>query len=224
MNNTLIKAKGLSKTYRLYAEEIHAVREADFEIAAGEYVALMGPSGSGKTTLLDLIGCLDRISAGKLWISGCDVSKLSESKLADIRRGLIGFIFQDFSLIPSLTTLENVELARYFANMPKNTERSRELIEEVGLSHRINHLPKQMSGGEKQRAAVARALAVEPKLLLADEPTGHLDTKTSQNIFDLFARLNEEKNVTIIVATHNENLGAQTRRTIKLRDGKIIAA
>jgi putative ABC transport system ATP-binding protein len=222
MNNTLIKAEVLTKTYRLYAEEVHAVRGVNFEIKTGEYVALMGPSGSGKTTLLDMIGCLDTITSGKLWIFDKNVSTISESRLANIRRGMIGFIFQDFSLIPSLTTLENVELARHFAGLKKDKRVSLDLIKEVGLGHRVNHLPKQMSGGEKQRAAIARALAVEPKVLLADEPTGHLDSDTAQGVFDLFARLNKEKDVTIIVATHNEQLGEQTRRTVHLRDGQIV--
>jgi putative ABC transport system ATP-binding protein len=222
MNNTLIKAEALTKTYHLYAEEINAVRDVNFEIQAGEYVALMGPSGSGKTTLLDMLGCLDTITSGRLWIFSEEVSTISESRLSDIRRGMIGFVFQDFSLIPSLTTLENIELARYFADVDKNTDKSLELIKEVGLEHRVNHLPKQMSGGEKQRAAIARALAVEPKMLLADEPTGHLDSDTAQGVFDLFGRLNEEKAVTIIVATHNEQLGAKTKRTIRLRDGQIV--
>jgi len=222
MNNILIKAEKLSKTYSLYAEDVHAVRGVNFEIRQGEYVALMGPSGSGKTTLLDIIGCLDNVTSGRLLVFGKDVSKISESKLVNTRRGNIGFVFQDFSLIPSLTTLENVELARHFAGMKKNIGKALELIKEIGLGHRIKHLPKQISGGEKQRVAIARALAIEPKILIADEPTGHLDSETAQGVFDLFKKLNEEKGVTIIVATHNVQLGGCAKRIIRLIDGQII--
>lgn len=218
----MVKAEKLTKIYRLFAEEIAAVDNVDLIIEQGEYVSLMGPSGSGKTTLLDMIGCLDSVTAGRLEILGSDVSTLPEKRLVKIRRGKIGFVFQDFSLVPSLTALENIELAMYFADTKNSNGYSKQLLDRVGLSARINHLPKQMSGGEKQRVAIARALAIEPEFLLADEPTGQLDSESSQEIVSLLKQLNEEDGLTIILATHDTNLGTQTKRTVYLRDGKII--
>ena len=220
MSDLIVKAEKLTKVYKLFAEEIAAVNNVDLEISSGEFVSIMGPSGSGKTTLLDMIGCLDGITSGRLEILGNDVSTMTESRLVNIRRGKIGFIFQDFSLIPSLTAIENIQLTLYFAGIQKETKESVKLLERVGLGHRVNHLPKQLSGGEKQRVAIARALATEPKFLLADEPTGHLDTGNSQEILNVFKELNEE-GLTIIVATHDAKLGSQTTRTIYLQDGKI---
>ena len=221
MSETVVKAENLTKTYKLFAEEIVAVNAVDLEIKSGEFVSIMGPSGSGKTTLLDMIGCLDKISKGRLKILDHDISNLKESQLVKIRRGNIGFIFQDFSLIPTLTALENIQLALYFAGARQKTQKPIQLLQKVGLGHRINHLPKQMSGGEKQRVAIARALATEPKFLLADEPTGHLDTKNTLEILNVFKQLNEEENLTIIVATHDPKLGSQSKRVIELQDGKI---
>ncbi len=223
MSELIVKAEKLTKVYKLFAEEIAAVNAIDLEIAAGEFVSIMGPSGSGKTTLLDMIGCLDSITSGRLEILGQDVSQMKEGRLVNIRRGKIGFVFQDFSLIPTLTALENVQLALYFAGNSLPTQKPIKLLERVGLGHRANHLPKQMSGGEKQRVAIARALATEPKFLLADEPTGHLDTENSQGIQTVFKQLNAEEGLTIIIATHNQKLGAQTRRVIYLQDGKIVS-
>ena len=223
MNTLIVKAKKLTKVYKLLAENIAAVSNVDLEISPGEFVSIMGPSGSGKTTLLDMIGCLDSITSGRLEILGSDVSGMKESKLVDVRRGNIGFIFQDFSLIPSLTALENIQLTLYFAGVKQETQKSINLLEKVGLGHRINHLPRQLSGGEKQRVAIARALAAEPKFLLADEPTGHLDTENSQEIFDIFKQLSQEKGLTIIVATHDTELGSQAERVIYLQDGKIVS-
>ncbi len=221
MSETIVKAENLTKTYKLFAEEIVAVNAVDLEINSGEFVSIMGPSGSGKTTLLDMIGCLDKITNGRLQILDHDISNLKESQLVKIRRGNIGFIFQDFSLIPTLTALENIQLALYFAGARQKTQKPIKLLQKVGLGHRINHLPKQMSGGEKQRVAIARALATEPKFLLADEPTGHLDTKNTLEILNVFKQLNEEENLTIIVATHDPKLGSQSKRVIQLQDGKI---
>lgn len=223
MSETIVKAENLTKTYKLFAEEIVAVNAVDLEINSGEFVSIMGPSGSGKTTLLDMIGCLDNITSGRLQILNHDISNLKESKLVKIRRGKIGFIFQDFSLIPTLTALENIQLALYFSGARQKTQNPIKLLQKVGLGHRINHLPKQMSGGEKQRVAIARALATEPKFLLADEPTGHLDTKNTQEILNVFKQLNEEENLTIIVATHDSKLGLQSKRVIHLQDGKIVS-
>ena len=222
MSELIVKAEKLTKVYELFAEEIAAVNNVDLEITSGEFISIMGPSGSGKTTLLDMIGCLESITSGRLEILGQDVSTMAERRLVNIRRGKIGFIFQDFSLIPTLTALENVQLASYFGGNSQKTQNLAVFLEKVGLGHRINHLPKQMSGGEKQRVAIARALAAQPKFLLADEPTGHLDTENSQEILNVFKQLNEEENLTIILATHDQGLGSQTKRKIHLQDGKII--
>lgn len=168
------------------------------------------------------IDCLDGITSERLEILGKDVSTMKESKLVKIRRGKIGFIFQDFSLIPTLTALENVQLASCFAGNSQRTQKLITFLEKVGLGHRVNHLPKQLSGGEKQRVAIARALATEPNFLLADEPTGHLDTENAQEILNVFKQLNQEEGLTTIVATHNTKLGLQTKCMIYLQDGKIV--
>ena len=223
MNKPVVKAEKLTKVYKLFAEEIAAVNNIDLEINSGEFVSIMGPSGSGKTTLLDMIGCLDGITSGRLEILGKDVSTMTESRLVNVRRGQIGFIFQDFSLIPTLTALENVQLASYFVRNSQKTQNLIVFLEKVGLGHRVNHLPKQLSGGEKQRVAIARALATRPKFLLADEPTGHLDTENSQEILNVFKQLNQAEGLTIIIATHDVKLGSQTKRIIYLQDGKIVS-
>jgi putative ABC transport system ATP-binding protein len=223
MNDILIKADRITKVYKLPAEEIRAVRDIDLQICKGEFVAIMGPSGSGKTTLLDILGCLDKISAGRLEVLGKEVSGFKESALVNIRRRNIGFVFQDFLLISTLTALENVELALLFSKMPQEEGRAKELLKRLGLGSRINHLPKELSGGERQRVAIARALVVSPKLLLADEPTGNLDTKSGQQIFDILKELNQKEGLTIIVTTHNHGLGSQANRIIYLKDGRIIS-
>jgi len=223
MKNTVIRASGLKKVYIRGIEEVYAVNGIDIDIKDGDFIALMGPSGSGKTTLLDLIGCLDNISSGALEVFGKDVSNVKESGLVDLRRGQIGFIFQDFLLIPSLTAIENVELSLYFARRPQDRNKLIKLFEKVGLGHRIDHLPKEMSGGERQRVAIARALAVSPKFLIADEPTGNLDTRSSQEIFDIFKNINKDEGLTIILATHNPKLGSQADKIVYLKDGKIVS-
>jgi len=222
MGGIIVKTEGLTKIYARGSEKIRAVDNVSLEINEGSFLALMGPSGSGKTTLLDLIGCLDNITSGSLEVFGHDVSRAKESVLTKLRRGKIGFIFQEFLLIPSLTVIENIELSLYFARLPQDKEKLKSLLIKVGLGHRVNHLPKQLSGGERQRVAVARALAVSPKLLIADEPTGNLDTKNSQEIFDLFRKLNKKDGLTIILATHNPALSSQADRIINLRDGKTV--
>ncbi|HQP09861.1 MAG TPA: ABC transporter ATP-binding protein [Candidatus Omnitrophota bacterium] len=220
MNPTVITARGIKKIYRLPAEDIYAVNHIDLEIRRGDYVALMGPSGSGKTTLLDILGCMDSPTQGDLTVLGHDVSGKKEGRLVHVRRGNIGFVFQDFLLIPTLTALENVEMPLYFARKPIEREKCVGILKKVGLGHRIDHLPKQMSGGEKQRVAIARALVASPAILIADEPTGNLDSKNSQEIFEVLRKLNDE-GLTIIVATHDEQLGKQAQRVIHLTDGKI---
>ena len=223
MKKAVIKAAGLTKIYIRGTEEVYAVNKIDLEINDGDFIALMGPSGSGKTTLLDLIGCLDNVSSGSLEVFGKEVSGVKEKDLVGLRRGHIGFIFQEFLLIPSLTAIENVELSLYFARRPQEKKKLLELFEKVGLGHRVNHLPKEMSGGERQRVAIARALAVSPKFLIADEPTGNLDTRSSQEIFDIFKKINKDEGLTIILATHNPKLGSQADRIVYLKDGKVVS-
>jgi putative ABC transport system ATP-binding protein len=221
MEERIIDASKLRKVYKLPAEEITALKDINFQIEQGEFVTIMGPSGAGKTTLLNLIGCLDGLSAGKLEVMGHNLSLLKEGSLPKIRRKNIGFVFQEFFLISSLTTMENVELALYFARVPQNQKKVVHLLDKIGLGHRLNHLPHELSGGEMQRAAIARALITSPKILLADEPTGNLDTKNAQSIFDLFRQFNREEGVTTLIATHNIKLGSQADRIIHLVDGKI---
>jgi len=221
MTENIIIARKLTKIYKLKAEEIFAVKEVDLNIKKGEFISIMGPSGSGKTTLLDSIGCLVSITSGSLKVLDQDVSKIKERKLFKIRRKNFGFIFQDFLLIETLTAIENLELVLKFVRKFSEKQKLIDLLEKLGLGHRINHLPNELSGGEKQRVAIARALAVSPKILIADEPTGNLDSKTSQDIFDLFRKLNKEEGLTIIVATHNKELGEQADRIVCLKDGRV---
>ncbi|MDD5044219.1 MAG: ABC transporter ATP-binding protein [Candidatus Omnitrophica bacterium] len=223
MKECIIKTEKLTKVYKLPAEQIQAVKDIDLEICKRDFIAIMGPSGSGKTTLLDSLGCLGKITSGKLSVMGKNVSQSNERTLVSMRRRFISFVFQDFLLIPSLTALENVELPLYFARVKHDRQRSIDLLQKVGLGQRINHLPKQLSGGEKQRVAIARALATCPQVLLADEPTGNLDTKSSQEIFDLFKKLNKEDGLTLVVTTHNPKLGSQANRIIYLKDGRIVS-
>jgi len=222
MKDPIIKAEKLTKVYKLPAEQIQAVKDIDLEIYPGDFIAIMGPSGSGKTTLLDSLGCLGKITSGRLSVMGKDVSYANEMILVGMRRKFISFVFQDFLLIPTLTALENVELPLYFSRAPYDGKQAVNLLEKVGLAKRINHLPKELSGGEKQRVAIARALATSPKILFADEPTGNLDTKSSQEIFELFRKLNKEDGLTLVVTTHNPKLGAIANRIIYLKDGRIV--
>jgi putative ABC transport system ATP-binding protein len=218
---TIITARGLTKAFRLTAEEIVAVNGVDLDIHEGEFVSLMGPSGSGKTTLLDLIGCLDSVSGGTLKVFGTDVSKAREDELVAIRRGRIGFVFQEFLLLPELTALENVQLPATFARAPISKAKAMEFLDRVGLAERAKHLPKQLSGGERQRVAIARSLTMSGKLLLADEPTGNLDSRNSALVFETFRKLNREDGLTVVAATHDEECGAVAGRCIRLKDGRI---
>lgn len=222
MKEYVIKADQLTKVYKLLAEEIYAVRDVNLEVAEGDFIAIMGPSGSGKTTLLDSLGCLTTITNGSLSILGKDVSKAKENILVSMRRKSLGFVFQDFLLIPTLTAIENVQLPLLFARAPQQAGKAKELLARVGLGKRMNHLPKELSGGEKQRVAIARALITAPKIIFADEPTGNLDTKSSEDIFGLLADLNKKGNLTVILTTHNPKLGALADRIIYLKDGRIV--
>lgn len=219
-NAQVINTKGLKKVYRLYAEEIAALKGIDLVINKGEFVSIMGPSGAGKTTFLNLAGCLDHITGGDLTVLGQNLNSFDDSCMRDLRLHHLGFVFQEFFLVKELTALENVELPMMFADK-KDLSWARYLMERVGLAKRMNHLPKEMSGGEMQRVAIARALANKPDIVLADEPTGNLDTKNAQSIYDLFRELGKEENLTIIAATHNVKLAYQADRVVHLREGRI---
>lgn len=216
-----IKAKELKKVYSLYAEKIVALKGIGIEIKRGEFVSIMGPSGAGKTTFLNLIGCLDKHSDGKLEVLGKDLGSLNENQLRNMRLKHLGFVFQEFFLIKELSALENVQLPMLFTGDRKNLNWAKYLLERVGLEKRMNHLPKELSGGEMQRVAIARALVNKPDILLADEPTGNLDTKSAQAIYDLLRQLRKEGNITIIAATHNVKLAYQADRVVHLREGSI---
>ena len=221
MGQIIVEARKLKKVYSSEAEEIIALKEIDIGIKKSEFVAIMGPSGAGKTTFLNLVGCLDILSSGRLEVLGYIPSELNEGNLSRIRIENIGFVFEEFFLISSLNALENVQLPLIFAKNYKNNTRPKELLERVGLAHRLTHFPKELSGGELQRVAVARALVNNPRILLADEPTGNLDTKNAKRLFDLFRDLNRKEGLTILVATHNTKLAYLADRVIHLRDGKI---
>ena len=217
----IIEAKSLVKTYRRGREEIHALRNVDFHVNEGEFVSIIGPSGSGKTALLNVLGCLDSPTSGSLRLNGTETWGLKESGLVKLRRENIGFVFQQFYLMPTLTARENIELPLLFSKKNRNKSRIDEVLEMVGLSERGDHLPSQLSGGEMQRVAIGRALINDPRIILADEPTGNLDSATSQMIFDLFLELNR-KGLTLVIVTHNLDLARQAQKMYTLRDGQIV--
>jgi putative ABC transport system ATP-binding protein len=222
--NNVVKLKNVDKVYRMEEVEVYALRGISIEIRRGEYTAVIGPSGSGKSTLLHIMGCLDRPTSGKVFLDGVDVSKLNDFELARLRGKKIGFVFQFFNLYPTLTALENVELPMVIVETDKKERRKRalELLKAVGMEKRINHLPSQLSGGERQRVAIARALANNPSLILADEPTGNLDSKSGEEILLLLKKLQEKENKTVVIVTHNQRVVKYAERIIYLRDGKIL--
>jgi putative ABC transport system ATP-binding protein len=217
------KTENVTRVYKIGTVETQALRGVSLSIENGEFAALVGPSGSGKTTLLQLLGCLDRPTSGRVLINGKDVSQLNRNQRADMRRGTIGFIFQFFALIPTLTAYENVELPLLLTGKPpaERKERVTGLLESVGLPERANHRPDQLSGGEQQRVAVARALAGSPSMILADEPTANLDTANGEAVMETMVRLNKETGVTFIFATHDPRVIKYARRVVTLRDGVI---
>jgi putative ABC transport system ATP-binding protein len=219
----VIRLDGLSRTFDVGGEAVHALVDVHEEIASGEYLAIMGPSGSGKSTLLHILGCLDRPDRGAYELLGRDVARLDEEELSLVRRHTIGFVFQFFHLVPRLTALENVELPMVFAGIPPGERRERAVgrLREVGLEQRASHRPDQLSGGERQRVAIARATVLDPKLLLADEPTGNLDTTSGRHVLEILERMNAS-GLTLVVVTHDPAVARRARRVLVLKDGRVV--
>jgi len=224
VSKIIIDTRGLTRSYQLGAETVHALRGVDLAIAKNEYVAIMGPSGSGKSTFMNVIGCLDTPTGGQYWLNGIEVSQMTDDALALIRNREIGFVFQTFNLLPRASALHNVELPLIYAGVP-NAERRRRAeaaLDLVGLGDRVDHKPNELSGGQRQRVAIARALINEPSILLADEPTGNLDSTTSGEIMEVFATLHAQGQ-TVIMVTHEPDIAAQARRVVTLKDGRIFS-
>lgn len=224
MMDVIINAENLRKTYKMGDNIVKAVDGVTLSVFNGEYLVIMGPSGSGKTTLMHLMGCLDKPDSGEIYLAGQRVSKLNDRDLAKVRNKMIGFVFQQFNLLPRLTALENVELPMIYAGVPRTIRRNRakELLTMVGLAERMEHRPTQLSGGQMQRVAIARALANEPQIILADEPTGNLDSKSGEEILKIFSDLHSN-GLTIIVVTHDPEVAENGERVIHMKDGKIVS-
>lgn len=220
-NAPSIRVRDLRKTYRMGDQEVHALAGVSFDIHAGEMVAIIGSSGSGKSTLMNIMGCLDRPSSGEYFLDGEDVSKLGSNKLARIRNRKIGFVFQSFNLLSRMSALENVEVPLLYSGVHSAKDRALAALDRVGLAERCHHEPNQLSGGQRQRVAIARALVTNPTLILADEPTGNLDSKTGVEIMNLFRELNDQ-GVTLIIVTHEPDIASYCKRSIQVRDGKIV--
>ena len=217
----IIKVHQLCKDYVMGDQVVHALRALDLTIEKGEFVAIMGPSGSGKSTFMNLLGCLDRPSKGEYYLNGEEVARMGDNDLADVRNRYLGFIFQNFNLLPRTSAIKNVELPLMYANAKNRTERAKKALEMVGLAQRMDHKPSELSGGQQQRVAIARAIVNDPVLLLADEPTGNLDSRTSEEIMALFQDLNREGK-TVVIVTHEEEIALHCKRVIRFKDGRVL--
>jgi len=218
----MIRLEAVTKTYRMGRVEVQALRGIDLHIESGDFVAIMGASGSGKSTLMNIVGCLDVPTSGRYFLDGTDVARFDDDQLAIIRNRKIGFVFQSFNLIPRTTALHNVEMPLIYAGAPNRRPRALEALDAVGLANRADHQPTELSGGQQQRAAIARALVTDPAILLADEPTGNLDSGSSVEIMKLLVELNEQHARTIVLITHERDIAAFAKRTVELRDGLIV--